>query len=65
MKANQSGMVRASQGNIKALHITPRDEITGAWPDCTLCTWVAVGNGVMRLKYLSQACQAHGNVERD
>lgn len=45
-------------------HIVPLEEITGAWPDCHHCTWVAVGGGIVRLKYVNNYCPVHQNLER-
>jgi hypothetical protein len=53
----------AATGRSPSLSIVPLSEITGAWPDCLLCTWVGVGSGVMRLKYINAACPVHRGVQ--
>lgn len=59
-----SGRPPAWGMGMKTYGVTPRDEITAAVPDCTLCTWVAVGYRVMKLKCVSRLCDVHGTIPR-
>jgi hypothetical protein len=51
-------------GRQAPLMISPATEITARFPSCTGCTWVAAGNGWMRLKYFSAMCPVHLHLPR-
>jgi hypothetical protein len=58
-----SGTARIAQGHPSRIRIIPLTEVTGEFPGCDKCTWVAIGFKKWRIKYINRACRVHGKVE--
>lgn len=59
-----SPFVAKGSGRQTPVFIVPEADVYSPFPDCTLCTWVAVKGHGMRLKYTSAACHVHDRLPK-